>query len=121
MRQIRSMGQGSDRDWPTGAQRTPASSSRAGIDRCQELPEEEDFGMSAHSPDHLYILTYAHLQIQLDHLGNLPNATEPVPEVKRTNIVVHRLWYDGEDPPVVAAPASKAVATNAAGSRRGKK
>jgi hypothetical protein len=77
--------------------------------------------MSNQRPSQLHTDVRPFLQIQLDHLGNLPNATEPVPEVKRTNIVVHRLWYDGEDPPVVAAPASKAVATNAAGSRRGKK
>jgi hypothetical protein len=62
-------------------------------------------------------------QIQLDHLGNLPHATVPIPKLKRNRIPVYCFWYDGEEPPVpvVSTPAPSVVASSSAGSRRGKK
>lgn len=59
-------------------------------------------------------------QIQLDHLGNLPHATAPIPKLKRNRIPVACFWYDGEEPPVSAA-APVVVASSSTGSRRGKK
>lgn len=61
------------------------------------------------------------LQIQLDHLGNLPNATEPIPQVRRSRVLVHQIWYDGENPPASDVVVSVVAAAPSAGSRRGKK
>ncbi|GHJ85040.1 hypothetical protein NliqN6_1442 [Naganishia liquefaciens] len=59
--------------------------------------------------------------IQLDHLGNLSNASEPIPKVRRSRVLVHQIWYDGEDPPAPDVVVSAVAAAPSAGSRRGKK
>lgn len=70
-------------------------------------------------------LPFAYQQIQLDHLGNPPNATAPVPKLKRNRIPVFCFWYDGEEAPApaIVAPVLPAPPTVVAtqGARRGKR
>lgn len=46
-------------------------------------------------------------KMDLDHLGNVPNAQQSLTDLKRSRITVAVICYDGEEPavPVAAAPA----------------